>query len=83
MLRYIYTYIFNCKSFPYLRYGIEYIPGVAELTVGAQLSNKKHFHCEKLNSYEHLQILWGKCPQCPPGSAAYGTYAYQAIHMQC
>ena len=36
---------------------------VAELkVVGTQLTNKTHFYCEKLNSYEHLQILWGKVP---------------------
>ena len=33
--------------------------------VGAQLTNNTHFYCEKLNSNEHLQILWGKCLQCP------------------
>jgi len=45
-------------------------PGAAELTqvVGAQLTNKTHFYCEKLNSYEHLLILrW----HVPPGSTAY------------
>ena len=30
--------------------------------VGAQLANKIHFYCEKLNFYEHLQIL----PPVPP-----------------
>ena len=39
--------------------------------VGAQLTSKTHFYCEKLNSYEHLQILWGQVPPVPPGSAAY------------
>ena len=39
--------------------------------VGAQLINKTHFYCEKLNSYEHLQTLWGQVPPVPPGSAAY------------
>ena len=34
--------------------------------VGAQLTNKTHFYCEKLNSYEHLQILWGEVPPVPP-----------------
>ena len=34
--------------------------------VGAQLTNKTHFYCEKLNSYEHLQILWGQVPPVPP-----------------
>ena len=33
--------------------------------VGAQLSNKTHFYWEKLNSYEHLQILWGLAPSAP------------------
>ena len=39
--------------------------------VGAQLTNKTHFYCKKLNSYEHLQILWGQVPPVPPGSATY------------
>ena len=39
--------------------------------VGAQLTNKTHFYCEKLNSYEHLQIYGGKCSQYPSGSAVY------------
>ena len=39
--------------------------------VGAQLTNKTHFYCEKLNSYEHLQILWRQVPPVPPGSYAY------------
>ena len=39
--------------------------------VGAQLTNKTYFYCEKLNSYEHLKILWGRVPQCPPCSTAY------------
>ena len=42
------------------------MPGAAELTqsctCGAQLTNKTHFYYEKLNSYEHLQILWGQVP---------------------
>ena len=42
------------------------ITGEAELVVGAQLTNKTHFYCEKLNSYEHLQILWGYLPPVPP-----------------
>ena len=33
--------------------------------VGTQLTNKTHFYCEKLNSYEHLQILWGQVPPVP------------------
>ena len=38
--------------------------------VGAQLTNKTHFYCEKLNSYEHahLQILWRQMLPLPPGS---------------
>ena len=31
--------------------------------VGAQLTNKTHFYCEKLNSYERLQILWAQVPR--------------------
>ena len=40
---------------------------VAELTqsCGAQLTNKTHFYCEKLNSYEHLEILWENAPSAP------------------
>ena len=34
--------------------------------VGAQLTNKTHFYCEKLSSYEHLQILLGQVPPVPP-----------------
>ena len=36
-----------------------YQAGAAKLTQSceAQLTNKTHFYCEKLNSYEHLQIL--------------------------
>ena len=34
--------------------------------VGAQLTNKIHFYCKKLNSYEHLQILWGQVPPVLP-----------------
>ena len=48
-----------------------YYTGVAEHT-GGTITNKTHFCCEKLNSYEHLQILWGQVPSLPPGSAAYG-----------
>ena len=33
--------------------------------VRAQLTNKTHFYCKKLNSYEHLQILWGQMPPVP------------------
>ena len=39
--------------------------------VGAQLTKKTHFYCEKLNSYEHLQILWGQVHPVPPSSATY------------
>ena len=37
-------------------YIIHTYTGAAELTqsCGAQLTNKTHFYCEKLNSYEHL-----------------------------
>ena len=34
--------------------------------VGAQLTNKTHFYYKKLNSYEHLQILWGHLPPVLP-----------------
>jgi len=34
--------------------------------VGAQLTNKTHFYCEKLNSYEHLYILCGHLFPVPP-----------------
>ena len=47
--------------------------------VGAQLTNKTHFYCEKLNSYEHLQILWGQMPPVPPGFAAY-DYWHWRLH---
>ena len=49
-----------------------YLIGAAELTqnCGAQLTSKTHFYCKKLNSYEHLQMLWGtcncKCLNCLP-----------------
>ena len=39
--------------------------------MGAQLTNKTHFCCTKLNFYEHLQILWGHVPSVPPSSATY------------
>ena len=45
-----------------------YVQGRLNLlkVVGAQLTNKTHFNCEKLNSYEYLQILWGYVPPVPP-----------------
>ena len=33
--------------------------------VGVQLTSKTYFYCKKLNSYEHLQILWGQVPPVP------------------
>ena len=45
------------------------VSGMAELTQScrAQLTNKTHFYCEKLNSYEHLQkFCGGKCPLVLP-----------------
>ena len=39
--------------------------------VGAQLTNKTHiYNCEKLNSYEYLQII-GQVSRVPPGSNSY------------
>ena len=41
-----------------------YYTGLTELTqsCGAQLTNKIHFYCEKLNS---SKFCGGMCPQCP------------------
>ena len=47
--------------------------------VGAQLTNKTHFYCEKLNSYEHLKILWRYVSPVPSGSF---TYANKQINVQ-
>ena len=47
--------------------GGSYVAEAAKLTqsCGGTIINKTHFYCKKLNSYEHLQICGGKCPQCP------------------
>ena len=46
----------------------------------AQLTNKTHLHCEKLNSYECLQILWGQVSPVPP---AWFTNYVASIHHSC
>ena len=50
--------------------------------VGAQLTNKTHFYYEKLNSYEHLKILWGQVLPVPPGSATYAIHCHTHAHIQ-
>ena len=65
MSKFLHSCTFSNKSWPCV-----YTPIQGRLNslkvVGAQLTNKTHFYCAKLNSYEHLQILWGKVPPVPP-----------------